>query len=108
MTVELVFAIGITVYACTLLICVCACLANYRAGVRDGIGYLRDPQDLRYKDAGDLIDAEGLAAWLKQERLCHKRTGAPDICEHGNANRADRCGCSRPSVPEFRSEQKKN
>lgn len=74
MTVELVFACGITVYAITLMICICACLANYRAGVRDGIGYLRDPQDHRYKDAGDLIDAEGLANWLRIERLSVRPT----------------------------------
>lgn len=71
MTVEIVCAIALTAYAITLMICICACLANYRAGVRDGIGYLRDPQDQRYANAGDLIESEGLAAWLKQERCDH-------------------------------------
>lgn len=82
MTVELVYAFGITVYAITLLICVCACLANYRAGVRDGIAYLRDPADHRYQDAGDLIESEGLASWLRQERLSRKTERCDHSCGH--------------------------
>ncbi len=82
MTVELVLAFGITVYAIKLLICICACIANYRAGVRDGIAYLRDPSDQRYHNAGDLIESEGLASWLKQERLSRNPNQCDRSCGH--------------------------
>ena len=80
MTVSQIALIAVFAYVLTLLIAVSACLSNYCAGVRDAIGYLKDPSDIRYGDAGDLIESEGLDHWLKQERL--SRSLSETRCEH--------------------------
>lgn len=60
--------ICIALWIATMLIAIIGCNAAYRNGVRDGVGFLRDPQNPTCLEAGRLLEREGLMDWLKHER----------------------------------------